>query len=208
MSYADRKVIETTQFEKLTAILLRAGIQVAAAVPTYQGFPGEMVAVVTGTNPSEVYSFYQYLPNNASPKVFAWVLMNPVPTAPVKKIGSATRAGDAASGNQTIAHGLGVVPKFVRIKAGKFLGATTGEVTSDGSYDGTTTKNIIRGNYLTEAKITSGLTDDMLFIQDDTAGTKQQVASITVDATNITLAWVKTGTPVSGNINLLWEAFS
>lgn len=34
-----------------------------------------------------------------------------------RKTGVATRAGDAASGNQTIAHGLGATPTYVRITA-------------------------------------------------------------------------------------------
>ena len=34
---------------------------------------------------------------------------------------------------------------------------------------------------------------------------KNQVATVTVDATKIILAWTKTSNPTSDNINILWE---
>lgn len=121
------------------------------------------------------------------------------------KNGTATRAGNTASGNQTIAHGLGVIPKFVRITAYKTIG-TTFFAQSTGSYNGVTSNNVyMQIGSAASPTFTSGVTTDMLAIFDEPQTPKKQIATIAVDATNITLSWTMTSTPSADDINMLWE---
>ena len=119
------------------------------------------------------------------------------------KVGNTTRTGDTASGTQNIAHGLGVIPKRVRIIATKHQSniESYGEIL----YDGSTAYgpyNVI----LASTSISGAGT--VLTIVDDVALTNKQEAVVTFDATNIILTWTKTGTPNSGTITLIWEAIT
>jgi len=116
-----------------------------------------------------------------------------------------TYAGDTASGSQVIAHGLGTTPTFVEITAWKNINANNNATQpisqSHGTYNGTTTNCIYFGIVSTQSA--DGIdTTNIIHINDTTTG-DVQVATITVNATNITLAWTKTGSPSSKNINML-----
>lgn len=123
--------------------------------------------------------------------------------------GSASRDISTASGNQEIAHGLGTIPTFVRITA----------VLSDN----VTTNASGRIAWTTACVDASGQTAVYLFLKsgdgnnsDSLAGgdfaiyvgkttPDRYVGVVTLDATNITIAWTKTGSP-SGTASILWEA--
>jgi hypothetical protein len=115
--------------------------------------------------------------------------------------GIATRAGDAASGAQTIAHGLSSAPKRVRITAVKRDAGAGDTNASIGVYVPSTTATA----FWQAAALAGNDTTNMVVIKDNGDTTKQE-ATISVDATNITLTWTKTGSPNSATINLLWEA--
>lgn len=116
--------------------------------------------------------------------------------------GVTTRAGDAASGSQTIAHGLSGTPTYVRIVARKQFGSGVGAL-SDGSYNGSATTSVsITFNGASSAAANSSTNIVEIL---DAAGTSQ-VATVAVDGTNITLTWVKAGSPNSSTINIMWEA--
>lgn len=122
--------------------------------------------------------------------------------APTLKSGTATRTGDTASGNQVIAHGLGKVPTMIRVTALK-RNASVGFAWSQGVSNGTT------HSYIAYTSFTAGAYDanqgsEFILLGDDDAG-NMQYASVSVDATNITLAWTKAGSPTSGQIKLMWE---
>ena len=130
-------------------------------------------------------------------------LMNtPVANAPKFAHGVDTRTGDAASGTQNIAHGLGRAPRFVNITALKSLGANSQQAHSAGSYDGSSTASI----WVSGATATASGTDttNTVYIEDSSGNS--QAAVVTVDATNIILTWTKTGTPSNATIKLLWKA--
>lgn len=116
--------------------------------------------------------------------------------------GVTTRDLSAATGSQTIAHGLSATPKKVKITC-KF-GTTNGTTDeSVGIYDGTNTSSIYVYNNDT---LTAGnSTSNMAYIQ--TSAGNIQAATCTVDGTNITLSWTKTGTP-TGTAQILWEAYA
>lgn len=127
-----------------------------------------------------------------------------------KKHGVTTRDNTSASGVQNIAHGLGTTPNYVRITA-KYVVATNSstEINSVGVYNGVTTSTIWMGGSVAGSDIeTDSNTTNIIFIKESSTGPVRQVATIAVDATNITLTWTKSGTPSGGNIQILWEAFA
>lgn len=133
-----------------------------------------------------------------------FLMLSPIANAPKIGHGTTTRAGDTASGSQTIAHGLGRTPRFVRIRANKAISATV-VANSDGTYNGSTTASInstVNGG----ATIAIADTTRIIIIQD--SNTNTQEATIAVDATNITLTWTKSNTPNSNLINMIWEAIA
>lgn len=150
-----------------------------------------------------------------------WQLQSPIGnvlTTPVYKNGVTTRTGNTASGSQTIAHGLGVIPKYIRLTARKGVNAVSGtgakaDVQSVGVYNGTTTSSVW-SDYVTTSSTgtieanTGTDTSNIIYIRDSSAGGESQGASVAFDATNITLTWTKSASPTSDTINILWEAFA
>lgn len=131
-------------------------------------------------------------------------LLSPISNIVTYKNGTTTRAGDAASGDQTIAHGLGKVPRKTSIRATWATGAAAiSAVVSNGIYNGTTMSRSSVSVGAAGGCSAGDSTTDIVFIQDASGGT--QTATIAVDSTNITLSWVKVGSPNSSNIHLLWE---
>lgn len=133
----------------------------------------------------------------------AFQIISQLASENVKYGGNATtRAGDAASGSQTIAHGLGKIPKRVKITA--YVG-TTGDVSciSQGTYNGTTTASIRMANNAGAFGTTNSANIIDLTLYD---GIKLQQATISVDANNITLTWTRTGSTPADTIQILWEA--
>lgn len=95
-----------------------------------------------------------------------------------------------ASGNQVIAHGLGVAPNWVKIRT--YLLVTNGTLTlkSDGMWNSAGTYGL---TYVTDTVIAQSTTQ-VAYVNHTSNG--HQVATVgSVDATNVTLAWVKTSTP-------------
>jgi hypothetical protein len=111
------------------------------------------------------------------------------------KNGLATRDMTTSSGGQTIAHGLGTTPKSVRIFATVF------SVFSNGFYNGSTVANSSVGN--NGSYYGAGDTTNIISLGESNGNL--QVATITVDGTNINLTWTKTGSPTQ-TAYLSWEA--
>lgn len=132
-------------------------------------------------------------------------LVSPVANQPIYKTGTTTRAGTTASGSQTIAHGLGFVPKVVRITVRALQSAANNSnIESTGAYDGTNTACV----FATDTSGGTGVSSTNIIVMNDNGTTNTQVATISVDATNITLTWTKAGTGVTNTMNILWEALA
>jgi hypothetical protein len=127
----------------------------------------------------------------------------PIVSSSSFRSGTGSRGGNTTSGNQVIAHGFGVTPNKLRVTGWYFAsGGSEGPSSSFGVKHGSTTNCM----YGTSATAVPSATDstNVIHIEDfDTPGT--QVATATLDATNITLAWTKTGTLTTENIVFLWE---
>ena len=116
----------------------------------------------------------------------------------IYKNGQTTLSGAKNGGTQTIAHGLGKAPKFVRIFGMVLNTATVSH--SFGSYNGTTNSNVHDYNGVVGSDSTYGI------YLVTTSGVYVSQGVITFDATNITITWTTDGSGgnASGNIN--WEA--
>ncbi len=132
-------------------------------------------------------------------------MQSPVASAPKYAVGSVTKNTADSSTTQTIAHGLGVVPKFVRFDYLK-----TGAVASDpaafqtiAEFDGTNTAAIYASINSAGGNGTVG-SGFLLFGADTSVF---QTGVISVDATNISIAWTKTGSP-TGTYTGIWKANS
>lgn len=120
-----------------------------------------------------------------------------------RSTGVDTRLISQASGNQVIAHGLGEIPTYVRISAmvqKNQPGASLAN--SIGSYDGTTNRCVWEQWEQGSSNTRTAGSNATEIIHID----GEQTATITVDETNITIAWVKGGTATASDIQFLWEA--
>lgn len=135
--------------------------------------------------------------------------------------GTATRAGNTASGAQTIAHGLGVAPSYVKLYATwARAGSNAANIAaiSMGVYDSTGQRSTYQKQMTAETGVGSfaagyGLstTQGIAIYSVLAAGTEgSQVAVVSVDATNITLTWTYSagGNLNANDINIVWEAYA
>lgn len=108
--------------------------------------------------------------------------------------GTTTKNAADASTTQNIAHGLGKVPKKVKILA------RTVNTQANTIYNGTTQSS--NSTYITG--IGSSINDSTFSLNTDTSASYQR-GVVTFDATNIIITWTKTNN-ATGTYNLLWEA--
>ena len=106
------------------------------------------------------------------------------------KFVQSNRDSATATGSQTIAHGLGKIPTYVRCYA-LYPGSAAIPGISMGVFDGTDQYCIFSGRGGTAGDINSA---EFLRVV-NTAANDGQVCTIAVDGTNITLSWTKLGTP-------------
>lgn len=110
----------------------------------------------------------------------------------------ADRALGGTSTTQVFAHGLGKTPTFFRMTGFSIQAGTI--ISNVGSYDGTTM------NFVSISPSAANWgTGFVCFFTD---GTNGQKATVTLDATNVTLTWTKvaTGFGVGGTLHFIWEA--
>ena len=111
-------------------------------------------------------------------------------------------------GSQTIAHGLGHTPSWVKMTAKYASGGTTSfqAAESIGIWD----RGVYSTIYHYSSVITNGggsdnsITTGILYLFTDSDNDKS-TATITVDATNIYLTWATDGAPIN-TASVLWEA--
>lgn len=126
-----------------------------------------------------------------------------------------SRAGNAAAGTQTIAHGCGKTPKRVKITATYSSGNNTTSASnyvthSFGTYNGTTnssTYTASAGTMYGGASYVSNTYGVYLFAVGVISHGDYERAVITFDSTNITLTWtMNNGLGSTNPINIMWEA--
>ena len=118
--------------------------------------------------------------------------------------GTTSRGADTASGTQTIAHGLGNTPNYVRITVACNFSAAQTDARSVGVYNGTTSSCLFSTDSIAPEMI--GTSTNMVEIHEDDSPALNQIATIAMDATNITLTWTRTGGTSVETMYILWEA--
>ena len=137
---------------------------------------------------------------NSTTKVFD--MTTPSGGSPTVKNGVATYAIATASGTQTIAHGLGSVPKYVKLDVTLWNNNTGVLYFSFGTYNGTTNSSIYGStSFGAGNSSTNGVS---MYVTSTSSGA---TGVITVDSTNITITWTKVGTPDAATANILWSVF-
>lgn len=129
------------------------------------------------------------------------------PSTFTKKAGVTTRDLSTASGTQVIAHGLGKVPSRVIIKGLFFYYNNYNYINiSDGVYT-PSGNSCIYGAVKEQdsANVQGNSNTYAIVLMPSIQSTVKQEGVITVDATNITITWTKTGSP-TGTAQILWQA--
>lgn len=141
----------------------------------------------------------------ASAPTFSGANLTNLPFKGILKVGTTSKNAADASTTQTIAHGCGTTPKYVRLTG--ILSAGTNGVTTAMAmavYNGTTQASA--SAYAVSATPSYG--NDLTFtLNGAAASSATTVGVVTVDATNISIAWTKTGSP-TGTYSIVWEAWA
>jgi hypothetical protein len=123
------------------------------------------------------------------------------------KNGITSRASTTASGDQTIAHGLGITPKRVMIYGMYMIdGYTQGNnfaSWSIGAWDSSSTGEVYGVKSINSVGGAASDTAAVITLQDDVGS---QFATIATNSTNIVLTWTKSGSPRTATMYLLWVA--
>lgn len=182
-------VYDGTQFEIIQGSNLISASATANTLALRRS-TGDVVVPTTPTNTTD-----------AASKAYADSLVA------VYKNGTTTKNAADASTTQTIAHGLSVTPKRVRIVAMlSQAGASVGDMNTciaETVYNGTTQSSVSVWRQST-GQTTYNTTFTLNAAGADSA---TQSGVVTCDSTNITITWTKTGSP-TGTYYLLWEANS
>lgn len=130
-----------------------------------------------------------------------WQLMNPASVAAtIYTNGTTTKDAADASATQNIAHGLGKIPKKIKITALISNNSTTAAyMLSTTVYNGTTQSSLSIYGIAGNTVVTT------FSISKAAAGNGDTTGVVTFDATNIIITWTKTNSP-EGIYTLLWEA--
>lgn len=128
-------------------------------------------------------------------------LINPT-LQPVRHFNTTTTKNAAdASGVQNIAHGLGAIPKNVKIRAYLVYDTTNDKILiADTVYNGATQSSF--SNYVGGG---GTIQQDATFTLNAATGAHTQVGVLTFDATNVIITWTKSGSP-TGTYILVVEA--
>ncbi len=122
----------------------------------------------------------------------------PITIPPIFSNGTFSKLDDEASIVQTIAHGLGKIPKKVTI-VGRTAFNLENEFTKT-TYNGTTQSSIYA------YKTAGGTYQGFDFAIADSGGYGRNVGVVTFDATNITITWTYTSATGGVTFVFLWEA--
>lgn len=125
---------------------------------------------------------------------------------PEYKNGTSTYDTATATGTKNIAHGMGATPSFVKLtflSQGQFGSGTLNNVFT--IYNGTTTSTI---GFCYANGALRDCTGTSILLYGPTGGSNTEFVTgvVTLDATNISIAFTKTNSP-TGTYSILWEAY-
>jgi len=119
------------------------------------------------------------------------------------KCGTTTKNAADADTTQTIAHGLGRTPRYIRITGVCAVGGSLTPTTTMSVYNGTTQSS---QSFYPINTTPTYITDNTFTLNTANDTSTYTRGVITFDATNISIAWTKANS-ATGIYQLLWEAF-
>ncbi len=140
----------------------------------------------------------------------------PVPATPTSYNNGVTTHNLATTGTQNIAHGLGKLPKVIRINANANSARSgyTGIAQSFGTYNGSTIATVSNYMEVISSGTSNGVsaasssdTSNIISLCTDSSVGNYAMASVTFDTTNIILTWSISNSP-TGTAQIVWEAIS
>lgn len=137
-------------------------------------------------------------------------MLSQLGTGVVYGSGQTTRANAAGTGTQAIAHGLGVTPKLVRVRA-YWIASDDQAIHSDGHARSTTTDEVTVWAFHTGANTGVNIEQvtDAIVALENAGGPSTDYGRATLsalDATNITLNWT-TAVNAGATCYIIWEAW-
>lgn len=121
----------------------------------------------------------------------------------VSSNGVATKNLADASTSQVIAHGLGIIPSLVRINS-VYVSTTVSSETT-GAFKSGNQSCVYMGLNSAGNGVTGSSTSAAVVLIEGTTTANNQTGVVSVDATNITITWTKSGSG-SGSATFLWSA--
>jgi hypothetical protein len=130
-----------------------------------------------------------------------------LPLAVGFKNGTFSKNAADASTTQNIAHGLGVVPKYTKLKLWLQQTSSGDAVVrfAESVYNGTTQSSL--STYTSNSTGALSTTDNTFTLNNAGSTSTTQAGVVTFDATNIIITWTKTGSP-AGVYTGTWEAYA
>lgn len=116
-------------------------------------------------------------------------------------VGKFSRTNAQGTGTQNVAHGLGKVPKLIKIRGYQDQGSNN-FILSDGNAVSTSSENAIS---LESSGATTVVTTSTSIILFNNGANRGEANISALDSTNFTLDWT---TAVNTNTELIWEAFA
>lgn len=213
--------METSVLDTDTTLAANSNSKVPtqAAVKAYVDAGGNVNASETARGIVEVATQAETNAGTATGGTGASLAVNPSTLAGflsnanvLTKVGTGATTYDlaSASGTQTIAHGLGVAPRLVRLTALFSDSSTTDPAVISNAfalYSSSTQSSVFNSHRSSSSASSNESKHGSTFTIYSDADSKYQSGVITVDATNITITWTKTSTP-TGTANLIWEALA
>ena len=126
-----------------------------------------------------------------------------VVSTPEVAILQSTRSTATASSTVSVAHGLSGTPDYVQITMTAALSAVDFPLSSNGTSDGTNHKctYVCDLNGSTSVSVYNSSSYVIAYVEDDVGGGanlgESQVATVSLDGTNVDLVWTKNGTPTT-----------
>lgn len=210
--------IETSVLDTDTTLAANSDSKVATqkATKAYVDSVGTATATTTIKGTVEIATASEVSAGTATGATGASLVVTPatLQSNGLSKVASGATSYDtsAASATQNIAHGLGIAPKFVRLHL--YQSDSASSASSARIYTGTVTysNSTQSASFVYHKSASSATANDSEHSNTFRVGLgpgsgNYQGGTITVDTTNIAIAWSKNGSP-TGTVYIVWEALA
>jgi hypothetical protein len=206
--FKDRKVTDTPTDDLQVVNKNYVDTQVSSvlsAIPTDATIA--MSDITTNNVSTSLHGWTPKAPNDTT-KFLRGDAIWAVPAGAIYASGTDSKQENDVSQAQNIAHGLGVTPKYVRLKVITIKTTSTGFAEySELVYNGSV-RTALSLNDTGTNNYTLGTATNLFLSSVNNSGSNNQTGVVTFTSTNIVITWTKNGTPGSLTWTIFWEAFA